>query len=132
LPVPSITRLTALAVLATMISACSRSVSPSELPGTYVMNRGQAADTIFVRSDGTYLRRLVLPGEAPVSDTGQWQLEPVAGEERIVFAKLRAKWPGLREESPPGYWPVRTVLGAGGQVRLPVDEDLGWAYVRLP
>src|SRR5688572_9259017 len=66
-------------------SACTPRASPREVPGTYVLARGPAIDTLIVHADGRWSRRLTVEGRAIRSDTGSWSVEQVTGENRIVL-----------------------------------------------
>jgi hypothetical protein len=117
---------------------CGRPARPAEVPGTYVMDGGRAADTLVVRPGGTYLRRYAAPGRAPVTDSGTWSVVTGAGAGDLAFQGFVPSW---RAETFPGpsepgggrghLWFVAPKRGAGGGVRLPVNDDLGWAYVRV-
>ena len=127
-----------LTMLVLASAACGRRARPDEVPGTYVMNRGRAADTLVVRPGGTYLRRYVAPGGAPATDSGAWSVDTATGEGRIVFEGFVARWrgevfPGLPDPGGGrgGLWAVAAERPPGGGVRLPVNDDVGWAYVRV-
>lgn len=125
-----------------MVVACERPVSDTELPGLYVMNEGRAADTLWLRRDGRFVRRFVpnIGGGAVASiDSGVWQM--VRASDRPPELVVRGITPWWETE----MWPAgtsrppvqRTVWGApveragGGRPSLAVDYDLGWAYVRV-
>jgi hypothetical protein len=101
------------------------------------MNQGRAADTLVVRADGSYWRRYVAPGQAPVTDSGRWAVERVTGEALIGFENFAPRWqsetfpgvPGLPGAR--GLWPVAAERTLAGTVKLPVNDDLGWAYIRV-
>ena len=81
-----------LAFAAALLCGCEARARPEEVPGTYVMNRGRAADTLLVRPSGTYVRRHVAPGGALVVDSGSWSIEQTTGEQRVAFEGFPARW----------------------------------------
>lgn len=119
--------------------ACTRPAPPEAVPGTYVMNRGQAADTLVVLVDGRYWRRYVPPVGAAAVDTGRWEYDTMPGDApRVSFARFPVRWQAETfppdttwRIGPPGWWPPEVEQTWRGQVRLPVDSDLGWAYERI-
>ena len=133
---PWLRRVALLLALSAGAVACTRAVPPEEASGTYVMNRGRAADTLVVHAGGTYVRRYAAPGRVVVTDSGRWSIDHIGRERVIGFAAFTPRWrsetfPGA---APPavGWWPVQPERAAlGGEVRLPVSDDLGWAYVRV-
>jgi hypothetical protein len=116
-------------------AACARSVPPEEVPGTYVMNRGKAADTLVVRADRMYVRRYAAPGRPMAIDSGTWSPDHVGSSPMLGFQGFPMRWEV--ETSPDGrdtarvLWLVSAQRDARGGVRLLVDEDLDWAYIRV-
>jgi hypothetical protein len=131
-------RLRVLAALLLAAAACSSwPIGPRDLPGTYVMNRGQAADTLVLLEQGTYRRVYRRSGDSPVIDTGTWSVDTVHKE---LVVTLQGFWQRWRAETEMGVM-RRTVLTSGtwraplertlsGSIKLIVDSDVEWAYVR--
>jgi hypothetical protein len=120
--------------LIVMIGACSRPATKDEAVGTYAMNRGKAHDTLIVYPNGAYARRYLAPGAAAVVDTGRWTWDTVNTEQFLTFEKFIPRWDGELyppATSTPGFWPARPERRSDGTVSIPVERDLGWAYVRL-
>jgi hypothetical protein len=125
-------------VLGLLAAGCGRQAALSEVPGTYVMNRGRAADTLFVRADGHYRRTYVYPGQQAVVDTGAWTVDTSGADIFVTFAGFLARWraetdpPVLQAQLPAtrGYWATKPERTASGRVQIVVDPDDGWAYVR--
>ena len=102
--------------------------------GVYVMNRGGAADTLLVREGGTYVRRYAAPGRPVIAYSGRWTVDTVGSRRVVRFAAFAPRWraeSAAVERQLVGWWPVRPERTARGTVRLPVDEEQGWAYVRV-
>jgi hypothetical protein len=98
------------------------------------MDRGRAADTLVVREDGTYRHRYVTSSATAVTDSGRWSINTLDGDRLITFAQFTPRWrteSSPSEARPTGWWPVQAERTLGGTVRLPVDDDFGWAYVRI-
>ena len=101
---------------------CSRRAAPEDLPGTYVMNRGRAADTLVLEPDGRYIRRYVAPRTAPVTDTGTWSIESVTGEGRLALEGFPARWqvetsPEAGDGTRRGLWAVTAERSLSGSIR---------------
>ena len=99
------------------------------------MNDGRAADTLVVRTGGTYVRRYVAPGQPLVIDSGTWSLDTLSGEQMLGFHKFPTRWEAETpfasdRDTVPVLWLVRAKRDIRGGVRLVVDDDLDWAYVR--
>ena len=116
------------------VAACSRPATSDSVTGTYVMNHGKAHDTLIVYPSGEYARRYAAPGAAIVVDSGRWTWDTINGEQFLTFEKFVPRWmselyPNV--PSTPGFWPARPERRSGGAVEIPVERDIGWAYVRL-
>jgi hypothetical protein len=116
-----------------LVAACNSPASIDWVPGTYVMNRGSAADTLIVRLNHTYERRYVLPGSAAVIDRGAWSVDTLAGEQYVVFEPFWARWHAETGGSPPtgGFWPVQPERTITGAIVLRVSEDEDREYRRV-
>jgi hypothetical protein len=119
------------------VIGCSRPADLRDVPGTFVMNRGRAADTLTLQSEGRYRRAYVAPGQEAVIDTGTWSVDTVGRDVYLTFDAFTPRW--RAETSPPavrsvasamGYWPARPERTWAGDIQLVVDDDLGWAYVK--
>jgi hypothetical protein len=120
--------------LIVVIAACSRPATQDEALGTYAMNKGKARDTLVVYPNGTYARRYAVPGAAIVVDSGRWTWDTLKTEQSLTLEKFIPRWndelyPPTR--ATPGVWPTRPERRFNGTVRIPVEGDLGWAYVRV-
>ena len=126
-------RTIALVLLGLPLNSCGRPVNPSDVPGAYVMNQGQAADTLVVAVDGQYRRVYAMPGSAPVIDTGHWTFDTADGRLAVTFAGFTPRWRAETFPSRPpvtGYWLVEPERTASG-IRFVVDDDDAWAYVQI-
>lgn len=132
-----------LSALACVIVACSSrpeirdsSLTRAQLAGHYEMNRGRASDMIDLFEDGRYVHSFQADSMPELIDEGKWTVEYIGGE-RVLLEGFRA-WsraeraggaPGSLPRSP-GTWAGLVDWRADGTVRLHVDLDLQWAYVR--
>jgi len=127
-----------LATLFLLVAACSAwPINPRDVPGTYVMNRGRAADTLIVLQQGRYRRVYRMPGQPVSIDSGTWSVDRSRRQMVIKFAALWPRWRAETEASSlrrsplaPVAWSVELTRTLGGRVKFFVDEDLDWAYVR--
>jgi len=126
-------RLFAFAALA--LAACTQRADLRDVPGTYVMNRGRAADTLIVGTDRHYRRVYIAPGQAAVIDSGTWSVDTVGDQILVTFEHFAPRWRAETDAGPElrlviGYWPVEPERTLGGAIRLVVDPDVDWAYVQ--
>lgn len=117
-------------------SACRAEAHRADVPGTYVMNRGRAADTLWLMPQGHYTHLYRYPADAPIVRGGCWtwsrfENTPLVELDDFIMLSRRETFPSaLRQQG--GIWPAqieRSLLT--GRVRLPVDDDVGWAYERV-
>jgi hypothetical protein len=117
-----------------VIAACSRPATKDEALGAYAMNKGKAHDTLIVYPNGAYARRYAAPGADIVVDSGRWTWDAIKTEQFLTFEKFIPRWddelyPPIR--ATPGFWPARPERRFDGTVSIPVERELGWAYVRI-
>jgi hypothetical protein len=117
-----------------VVTACSRPATKEEVVGLYTMNKGKASDTLRVYPNGAYARRYAAPGVASVVDSGRWTWDTVNGAQFLTLEKFIPRWddelfPPTR--AAPGFWPARPERTIRGSVTIPVERDLGWAYVQV-
>jgi hypothetical protein len=127
-----------LAALLLVIAGCSLlPIDPRDVPGTYVMNRGHAADTLFVLPGGRYRHVYAMPGQPVVIESGVWTVDQSRHPVVVIFESLWPRWRNETETSTLSRSPLapanlraeatRTITG---RIKWWVDEDLDWAYVR--
>ena len=102
--------------------------------GVYAMNKGKAHDSLTVYPNGAYARRYAAPGARPVVDSGRWTWDTISGEQFLTLEKFIPRWddelfPPTR--ATPGFWPARPERKVGGSITIPVERDVGWAYVQV-
>jgi aminoglycoside 6'-N-acetyltransferase I len=125
-------------VLLLVSAACSEwPIGARELPGTYVMNRGRAADTLILDRQGHFRRIYAMPDKPVVIDSGRWTVDTFHETVYVAFATFSQRW---RAESDMGAlprypiaagpWRAPPERGFSGQIRLPVDPDLDWVYTQ--
>ena len=120
-------------VVLALLSACRGQVRPEEVPGTYALNKGAAADTLVLGSRGSYTHLFVPLGQAAVRDTGSWKAEATPTGLRLTMSGFSMHPRVPIDSQPPvvrGFWVVDIGRTLGGRLRLPVDEDIGVYYVR--
>lgn len=145
-PTPSVQRFTevlsvirsarrTLPVAVLILAACNVPVSQDRVPGTYVMNRGRAADTLMIRANHSYERRYSLPGSTTHVDRGTWSFDSLRAERYITFDSFPPRWhaetrPRSWQDSR-GFWPVMPERTITGGIVLGVDPDLDWEYRKV-
>lgn len=109
--------------------ACSSApISVEDVIGSYELNKGSARDEVEVLTNGRYIHTYAL-------DSGTWSLREHDGT-RLLFEGFRswsrgARYPHQSTERPPAaLWPALVERSVLGEVRLIVDIDQDWAYVR--
>jgi len=129
---------------ALVLVGCSRKVGPSDVLGTYVANRDKGVDVLEVKKDGTYFYTCKL-GKAPdfantahwtnsssdVSDftnENHWSLHYEDGEPRVTFDNFRFCARDYRRAA--GFWDVSVQSSSTGAIRLPIDRDVNFYFVK--
>jgi hypothetical protein len=125
----------ALIAAALLVTSSCRGVPPDAVPGTYVMNHGRASDTLVVRAGGTYIRRYAAPGQPPAIDSGTWSVDTASRGQMLGFDRFPTRWDAETpfasdRDTVRGLWLTIAHRDVRGRVRLVVDDDLDWAYVR--
>ena len=117
-------------------TGCSVEARPADVPGTYVMNRGRAADTLWLEPGGTYAHLYRYPGEAPILRHGSWTWGStgdvaVVEVDDFIMLSTRESFPdGIRSRG--GIWPATIERSPfTGAVFIPVNDDTGWTYERI-
>jgi hypothetical protein len=101
------------------------------------MNTGRAADSLWLLPGGHYVHRYVAPATVPAVDSGGWEVEPRRGDElRVTLADFVMRsdaetWPVAPPSLRPGYWSTYVQRASRGRPALVVNDDLGWAFVRV-
>lgn len=132
-------------ILATLaLVGCSHKISPLDVAGTYVANRGKGVDVLEVKKDGTYVYTCN-PAKAPdFSNTSHWKgsssdassftngnnwsLHYDDGEPRMTFDGFRFCALDYRKQA--GYWDVSVQRSWRGVLRLPIDRDVNFYFVK--
>lgn len=118
--------------------ACDRNEVPVRFAqgGHFEINQGRARDVIDIYPNGTFIHTFALPNEALQADSGAWSLLDLDGA-RVQFEGFRsfssAERDGLEPGSgspTPGVFAALVMETRGGTIKLLVDQDLGWEYVR--
>lgn len=105
--------------------------------GHFELNQGRARDVIDIYPNGTFIHTFALPSQALQADSGVWSVLDLDGA-RVQFEEFRsfssAERDGLEPGSgspTPGVFAALVMETRGGTIKLVVDQDLGWEYVRL-
>jgi hypothetical protein len=102
--------------------ACSRRISPADLPGVFTAQMGAVSQQISVRADGTYSNVLYRDGKIEWSDENRWASELHSGTAGITFTEFRFGVPGYNARK--GYWFVEPEWSFFGVKKLCFDPDL--------
>jgi len=115
-------------------------ITDREIPGTYVMNLGRAADTLFVDPGGTYRRVYRAPDQPVTIDSGSWTITEYHGDHVVAFTNFWQRWRAetegagtARHRAPIAAddWRSKPERSLWGKLQLPVEPDLQWMYVRV-
>lgn len=129
---------------AVVLVGCSRKIASSNVVGTYVANLNEGVEILEVKSNGTYFYTCKL-GKSPdfantphwsssssdVSDftnENHWNLHYDGGEPRLTFDNFRFCARDYRRSS--GFWDVSVQHSWTGTIRLPIDRDVNFYFVK--
>jgi len=127
-----------------VLVGCSRRIAPADVAGRYTANRGNGVDVLEIRKDGLYSYTCKL-GKTPdfentthwpqasieatdFRNEGRWNLHYDEGEPRITLDHFQACARDYRR--PPGLWDVPVERSLFGTIRLPIDSDVGFYFVK--
>lgn len=116
-----------------LCASCSPQVQTENVVGTYLSNHGHGVETLTLHPTGRYTLVHKEGGKIVLQNEGQWALEKDdRGNARLSFERYVF---GYRDRDPfpdgdPGYWLVTVDQTWSGKLKLPVDPDLGYAYVK--
>jgi hypothetical protein len=115
-----------LTVIGMLIASCLNSVPPEKVGGTYVASYPFGSETLTLDPDGSFIQRVEVQGEAPLTISGTWKFDPQNSYVRFNnfllvvdgFGHLNKDWrsknPGIVELSAGRLW-FKITLGSGGQ-----------------
>jgi hypothetical protein len=98
--------------------------------GKYYANHNKAVDSLEIKPDGTYVYYYKAPDGKEFTNINRWEFEYTKGKPTITFSQFTFGLPGYGSPKP-GFWIVevqRTFWGR--ELRLCIDPDLGYFYVR--
>jgi hypothetical protein len=95
----------------------------------------QAADTLWVRTAGEWVRHARLDQRGLLADSGRWTRDTTDGHpsfafEQFSFHRVLPPEVPARPDSP-GFWLVTPERTPSGTVQLAIDRDVGDAFVRV-
>ena len=117
---------------------CDRPIESAELTGTYVLEGVAASDTINVSSGHRYVHAFRAIDGAVVRDSGEWSFKQLDGT-RLVFHQFRQGVlerldrrvsPVADSNEPANEWVALVERDLSGRLRIVVNADLGWSYVK--
>jgi hypothetical protein len=111
---------------ALLLTACSRQVEKTELPGLYEFVVEDLKQQINIATDGKYVNTLYRGGAVVWSDQSVWRYEVRDGEGAVVFSRFRFGIPG--HSSVAGLWYVVPEKTFSGAKDLCFDPDLGLCF----
>ena len=81
-------RLTFIVVLGLMLIGCSMTVPTEEVYGTYVATYPFGTDKITLNRDGTFVQRVEVKDEQPVTVQGRWEFDPKESQASFYGAMI--------------------------------------------
>lgn len=110
-------------------AACSPNVGPRAVLGRYVANHNKGLDVIELKQDGTYAYVYRPTQGEEFRNAGRWTFYYKDEAPRITFRDFVF---GLKSYGglDPGYWDVEVERSWDGRLRLALDADLNYYYVK--
>ena len=108
---------------------CSPTIDQRAVPGSYFANHGKGLDAIELKQDGTYVYIYQSRGGEEFRNAGRWTFYRQDNAPRITFTDFVF---GLRGYggAKPGYWDVEIERSWRGELRLSLDPDLNYYYLK--
>jgi hypothetical protein len=107
---------------------CSQSIDRDQVVGRYSGNHGKGIDQIELRPDGSYLYACRLSDGKEFSNSDRWTLDYANQEARITLDHFTSCL--QQHGATPGYWDMPVEKSWSGTLRLALNPDLGYYYVR--
>jgi hypothetical protein len=107
---------------------CSKVEDSSELVGRYEAHHKNGAETLDLRSDGTYVHRIKMPNGTELESSANWKFDPYGGEPKVFLEHFTQHFPGSSRSNP-----MDTLLGAErkwGTIRLYLSYDRDLFYAK--
>ena len=109
---------------------CTKAIDRSMVVGKYYANHKKAVDSLDLNSDGTYVYYYKAPDGKEFKNINKWEFEYVEGKPTITFLQFIFGLPGYGSPKP-GFWSVEVQKTFWrGKLRLCIDPDLGYFYVK--
>jgi hypothetical protein len=111
------------------VVACSKSVPPEKLPGTYVATYEFGTETLTLNPDGSFTQRVDINNESPLTVSGTWKFDSKESYVRLInflsvvdgFGNLKKDWRATK--------PGMAALPAGRLwFRITLDSGAGHPY----
>jgi hypothetical protein len=109
-------------------AGCSRNITQDEVIGIYIANHHKGLDEIELQRTGLYTYTCKLNDGKALKNSGSWSLHYENEEARITFNNF--VFCLSQYGSKPAYWDVPVEKSWTGKLRLPLDRDLNYYFVR--
>ncbi len=127
-------RVTLCLALPIALLACSRPALP--FAGRYVLERGNARDTLVLLPNGTYHHTTAFIDQRVLADSGTWRITTVDGQQRLQINRW-VLWatPDSQQQifgADAGTWYPRVDTLADGALSLRLSLDGTGGFVAIP
>ena len=109
-------------------SACSETINPSEIAGTYEAHHQNGIETLQLRPDGSYVHEFKSANGTTSNPSGRWKFEPFDGEPKVALYDFTPHFPVSQKR---GDILLLDVERDRGRVRLYLSYDLGQYYLKV-
>ncbi len=92
-------------------------------------NRDAGREVIELKRDGNYLYVCQVRGAEEFRNIGRWKFYYQDGAPRITFQNF-VVGPGGYGNAKLGFWDIEVDRSWFGSLRLPLDRDLGYYYIK--
>jgi hypothetical protein len=111
-------------------TGCGKAIDRSMVVGIYYANHKKGVDSLEVKTDGTYEYHYKAPDGKEFRNTNRWEFEYSEGKPMITFLDFTFALPGYGSKKP-GFWIVEVQKSFwGSKLRLCIDPDLNYYYVK--
>ena len=110
-------------------TGCSPTIERRALLGKYVANHGKGLDAIELKHDGSYVYFYRSSSGKEFRNAGRWTFYRQDNAPRITFNDFVFGLGGYGGAKP-GYWDVEIERSWRGELRLSLDPDLNYYYLK--
>jgi len=115
-------------LLLVFCASCQKPADRALVIGKYLSNNKSATEMLNVKSDGTYEYYYKGSAGKEITNSDKWIFEYWRGKPLVTFSHFIFGW--KETESRPAYWAVEVERSLFGNIKLSINSDLDYYFVK--